>query len=89
MPITRRLNDFVSLLRGFATEEAVTSSSALGLRLDTDIEGSSHSRCAHGQDLSHTRNLIHRDHVFEVMAAGWRRGLKTVLHTHNGQQLDG
>jgi cysteine dioxygenase len=84
MPTTRRIEDFVDLLRGFAPEK-VTSSSVLDLCLDTDIEDSSLSKYVHWQDSMYTRNLIYRDDLFEVMAVCWQKGQKTVLHTHNGQ----
>ena len=84
MPKTRRIDDFVGLLKGY-TQETMTSASVLDLCLDTDIEDSSLSPYVHWHDSMYTRNLIYRDDLFEVMAVCWQKGQKTVLHTHNGQ----
>ena len=84
MPRTRRVDDFVQLLRGFSPE-TMTSASVLDLCLDTDIDDASLLPYVHWHDAMYTRNLIYRDDLFEVMAVCWQKGQKTVLHTHNGQ----
>lgn len=84
MPRTRRIDDFVQLLRGF-TPQTLTSSSVLDLCHDTDLDDSSLAPYVHWNDALYTRNLIYRDELFEIMAVCWQKGQKTVLHTHNGQ----
>jgi cysteine dioxygenase len=84
MPRTRRVDDFVQLLRGF-TPETLTSAAVLELCQDTDFVDSSLAPYVHWDDAVYTRNLIFRDDLFEVMAVCWQKGQKTVLHTHNGQ----
>jgi len=84
MPRTRRVDDFVQLLRGF-TPETLTSASVLELCQDTDLDDSSLAPYVHWNDALYTRNLIYRDDLFEIMAVCWQKGQKTVLHTHNGQ----
>lgn len=84
MPRTRRIDDFVQLLRGF-TPQTLTSSSVLDLCHDTDLDDSSLAPYVHWNDALYTRNLIYRDDLFEIMAVCWQKGQKTVLHTHNGQ----
>jgi len=84
MPRTRRVDDFVQLLRGF-TPETLTSASVLELCQDTDLDDSSLAPYVHWNDALYTRNLIYRDDLFEIMAVCWQKGQKTVLHTHTGQ----
>lgn len=84
MPRTRRVDDFVELLRGF-TPETLTSASVLELCQDTDLDDASLAPYVHWNDALYTRNLIYRDDLFEIMAVCWQKGQKTVLHTHNGQ----
>ncbi len=84
MPRTRRIDDFVQLLRGF-TPETLTSASVLEVCRDTELDDSSLAPYVHWNDALYTRNLIYRDDLFEVMAVCWQKGQKTVLHTHNGQ----
>lgn len=84
MPTPRRVDDLVRLLRGF-TEATLTSESVLDLCHDTDIDDASLAPYVHWNDAMYTRNLIYRDDLFEVMAVCWKKGQKTVLHTHNGQ----
>jgi cysteine dioxygenase len=84
MPRTRRVEEFVEILRGY-TPETLTSASVLELCQDTDIEDASLARYIHWHDSYYTRNLIYRDDLFEVMAVCWQKGQKTPLHTHNGQ----
>ena len=84
MPRTRRVDDFVQLLRGF-TPETLTSASVLELCQDTDLDDSSLAPYVHWNDALYTRNLIYRDDLFEIMAVCWQKGQKTVLHTQNGQ----
>ena len=84
MPRTRRIEDFVEILRGH-TAETLTSASVLELCRDTDIDDASLARYVHWHDAYYTRNLIYRDELFEVMAVCWQKGQKTPLHTHNGQ----
>ncbi len=84
MPKTRRIDDFVQLLRAF-DPETLTSRSVLEICQDTDIDDASLARYVHWNDALYTRNLIYRDDLFEIMAVCWQKGQKTVLHTHNGQ----
>jgi cysteine dioxygenase len=84
MPKSRRIEDFVQLLKGFAPE-TLNTAAVLDLCHDTDIEDSSLARYVHWNDALYTRNLIYRDDLFEIMAVCWQKGHKTVLHTHNGQ----
>jgi len=84
MPRTRRLEEFVQLLREF-TPQTLSSASVLELCQDTDIDDASLARYVHWNDALYTRNLIYRDELFEIMAVCWQKGQKTVLHTHNGQ----
>jgi len=84
MPRTRRVDDFVKLLRGF-TPETLDSASVLELCRDTDLDDASLAPYVHWHDAMYTRNLIYRDDLFEIMAVCWKKGQKTVLHTHNGQ----
>lgn len=84
MAKTRRVEDFVNVLKGF-TAETMTSASVLDFCLDTDLEDASLAPYVHFQDAMYTRNLIYRDDLFEVMAVCWKKGQKTPLHTHNGQ----
>src|SRR6187401_324757 len=84
MPRTRRVEDFVKLLREF-TPETLSSAAVLERCQDTDLEDASLAPYVHWNDALYTRNLIYRDELFEVMAVCWQKGQKTVLHTHNGQ----
>src|SRR5262245_15601058 len=34
----------------------------------------------------YTRNLIHRDDLFEVVAIGWETGQASAIHNHRGQE---
>src|SRR5213594_1541654 len=34
----------------------------------------------------YTRNLIHRDDLFEVVAIGWEAGQSSAIHNHRGQE---
>lgn len=34
----------------------------------------------------YTRNLIHRDDLFEVVAIGWEPGQESAIHNHRGQE---
>src|SRR2546425_12963144 len=34
----------------------------------------------------YTRNLIHRDDLFEVVAIGWEPGQASAIHNHRGQE---
>lgn len=84
MPKTRRVDDFVQLLRGF-TPETMTSESVMEVCQDTDLDDASLAPYVHWDDALYTRNLIYRDDLFEIMTVCWQKGHKTVLHTHNGQ----
>ena len=84
MPKTRRVDDFVQLLRGF-TPETMTSESVMEVCQDTDLDDASLAPYVHWNDALYTRNLIYRDDLFEIMTVCWQKGHKTVLHTHNGQ----
>ena len=84
MPKTRRVDDFVQLLRGF-TPETMTSESVMEVCQDTDLDDASLEPYVHWNDALYTRNLIYRDDLFEIMTVCWQKGHKTVLHTHNGQ----
>ncbi len=84
MPKSRRIEDFVEILRGY-TPETLNSASVINLCHDTDIDDASLARYVHWHDAYYTRNLIYRDDLFEVMAVCWQKGHKTPLHTHNGQ----
>ncbi len=84
MARTRRVEDFVELLRGF-TPETLSSRSVLEVCQDTEFDDSSLNRYVHWNDTIYTRNLIYRDDLFEIMAVCWQKGQKTALHTHNGQ----
>ncbi len=84
MPTTRRIDDFVQILRGF-TPETLTSAAVLEICSDTDLDDASLAKYVHWHDAMYTRNLIYRSELFEVMAVCWKKGQKTVLHTHNGQ----
>ncbi len=84
MPRTRRVDEFVEILKGF-NPETLTSAAVLDICSDTDIDDASLSKYVHWHDSMYTRNLIYRNDLFEVMAVCWQKGQKTVLHTHNGQ----
>jgi cysteine dioxygenase len=38
------------------------------------------------QRTHYTRNLIHRDDLFEVVAIGWEAGQSSAIHNHRGQE---
>ncbi len=63
----------------------ITTERVLELLFDRKPETGSLDRYLHFRKDFYTRNLIHRDSLFEIMAVCWMPGQRTVIHTHNGQ----
>lgn len=81
---TVTIEGFVAALRSFEAEP-ITRDRVLHYCLETALDRASLEPYVHFRDELYTRNLIHRDELFEVMAVCWKPGQRTVIHTHNGQ----
>lgn len=75
------------LIEGLRSIEAgpITKQRVLAYFAQLDLRHEALARYIHWNDSFYTRNLIHRDDLFEVLALCWRPGQKTPVHTHNGQ----
>ncbi|MCC6745171.1 MAG: cysteine dioxygenase family protein [Acidobacteria bacterium] len=78
------IGDFVERLRDFEAG-VITRDSVLDFCEGVQITDTSLAPYVHYDGNYYTRNLIYRDHLFEVMAICWEPGQRTAVHTHNGQ----
>jgi cysteine dioxygenase len=83
-PLKSRVGDFIAGLKALEKEPITTA------RVSEFVEQSQPSPEALAPYLlwSHeryARNLIYRDHFFEVLALCWLPGQRTPIHSHNGQ----
>lgn len=76
--------EVVETLRGIPAEDFVPGSVCRRLR-GTDILLDSLSPYLHHAPTGYTRNLIHRDEVFELLALCWAPGSASHIHNHSGQ----
>jgi Cysteine dioxygenase type I len=76
--------DFVQNLKSFESGP-ITRDRVLDYLRETTVDRSSLDPFVYFQPGAYTRNLIHRDDTFEIMAVCWSPGQRTVIHTHNGQ----
>jgi cysteine dioxygenase len=76
--------DFVRNLKSFEGGP-ITRDRVLDYLRETAVDRSSLDPFVYFQPGAYTRNLIHRDDTFEIMAVCWSPGQRTVIHTHNGQ----
>ena len=78
------IEGLVSLL-GATAGAPVTSARIAGLLEEIELEEGSLGPFIHFADSHYTRNLIHRDARFDLMAICWKPGQATPVHGHNGQ----
>lgn len=81
-PVT--VDAFVQTLRAFETGP-ITRDVVAGYCAEIELTRASLQPYVHFNDAFYTRNLIHRDEHFEIMAVCWQPGQRTPIHTHNGQ----
>lgn len=81
---TVSVDEMVDLLRS-AEGAPITSDRIADLLQDVEIDEGSLRPFVRYADDHYTRNLIHRDRWFDIMALCWRPGQATPVHTHNGQ----
>jgi cysteine dioxygenase len=75
---------FVDTLRSFEAGP-ITRDRVAGYCAEVELTRASLEPYVHFDDGFYTRNLIHRDEYFELMAVCWQPGQRTPIHTHNGQ----
>ncbi len=78
------IGSFVETLRSFENGP-ITRDVVAGYCSDIEVTRASLEPYVHFHDANYTRNLIHRDEQFEIMAVCWQPGQRTPIHTHNGQ----
>ncbi|MCU1284648.1 MAG: hypothetical protein JWO13_998 [Acidobacteriales bacterium] len=83
-PLRTTVEDFVQGLKSFE-RELITQDRVRDFVHGQQLSMEALAPYAHFRDEYYTRNLIYRDHLFEVMAICWKHGQKTPVHTHNGQ----
>ncbi len=83
-PLRTTVEDFVAGLKSL--ERDVISKERIAEFMDASrLSAAALAPYAYFSDHYYTRNLIHRDGLFELMVIAWRPGQKTPVHTHNGQ----
>lgn len=78
------VGDIVATLCGFETEP-FTRDRILAYLADVEVDRASLEPYTHYCADRYTRNLVHVDSVFELMALCWQPGQRTPIHSHNGQ----
>jgi cysteine dioxygenase len=81
---TVSVSRFIETLRSFESEP-ITRDRVLEYCLENGVDRASLDPYIHFRSDAYTRNLIHSDDLFEVMALCWSPGQRTPIHTHNGQ----
>jgi cysteine dioxygenase len=83
-PLKSRVGDFIAGLK-ILEKEPITS--ARVLEYMTQMRPSSEALAPYvlWNGGHYARNLIYRDHFFEVLALCWLPGQRTPIHSHNGQ----
>ncbi len=79
-----RIGDFVDTLVSFE-KDPITRDRVLGYLQEVEVDRGSLDNFVHFRPDMYTRNLVHRDEQFEIMAVCWSPGQRTVIHSHNGQ----
>ena len=83
-PLRTTVEDFVAGLK--ALERDVISKERVRDFVDaTRLSAEALKPYTFFNDRYYTRNLVHRDGLFELMVIAWLPGQKTPVHTHNGQ----
>ena len=83
-PLQSRVGDLVAGLRELE-KEAITTAKVSDLLTQTPLSPKALISYLMWSPERYTRNLIYRDHHFEVMALCWLPGQRTPIHSHNGQ----
>lgn len=83
-PLTIPLPDFVGRLRSLS-EGVITKAAVADLVLGAQPDHADLEPYKHWNPGKHTRNLIFRNDMIELMLICWNVGQITPLHTHNGQ----
>jgi len=83
-PLWSRVGDLVAGLKALENEP-ITTAKVSDLLTQTRVSVKALSPYLWWNFERYTRNLIYRDHHFEVMALCWLPGQHTPIHSHNGQ----
>ena len=83
-PLKSRIGDFIAGLQDLE-HHPITTSLVLDFLADMRPSPEALAPYIWWSSERYTRNLIYRDHRFEVLALCWMPGQHTPIHTHNGQ----
>ena len=83
-PLRSSVGDFIAALRELEASP-ITTSRVLDLLAQARPSAEALAPYMLWSSNRYTRNLIYRDHFFEVLALCWLPGQKTAVHTHDGQ----
>jgi cysteine dioxygenase len=83
-PLQSRVGDLVAGLRSLE-QEPITILRVSELLTQMPLSPEALSPYLWWNSEHYTRNLIYRDHYFEVLALCWLPGQRTPIHSHNGQ----
>lgn len=83
-PLKSRVGDFIADLKALE-KEPITAPRVLDLLTQTQLPATAFAPYLLWNSKTYARNLIYRDHCFEVLALCWLPGQRTPIHSHDGQ----
>jgi cysteine dioxygenase len=83
-PLKTRVGDFIAGLR-YLEEHPISTAGVLDFLAEMPLSAEALAPYTLWNSERYARNLIYRDHWFEVIALCWLPGQRTPIHTHNGQ----